>query len=297
MNLDSLQNGLNQMKEIVERAITTRTFIKANGELSRVYANGNSALKACQQSTSHIQPIHESVKLSLTSEFQDRGEVANHLFPPIGERMPEIVVPGWKNKTQDIVITFGETEDFEGNILAGPDIETAIVVGIRSQLKSVQKNKDTIIERTVAEPFLTRFAHVRITMGELFILPVEEYLPHGQNSTNVGYTAVSTLTGMNVVEWYLDNFLRMANRTDVNDWRHHLRYERACIVIVRMEEDLPRFYRTLQEMHVDEIVSEEFYNANHEAYDQHLSPVNFARDLVAAHRERWPLLYAANEHQ
>ena len=73
MDLGFLQNGLNQMKEIIEQAITTRTFIQANGELSQVYANGNSALRACQQSTNHIQPIHESVKLSLTNEFQNQG--------------------------------------------------------------------------------------------------------------------------------------------------------------------------------------------------------------------------------
>jgi len=51
------------------------------------------------------------------------------------------------------------------------------------------------------------------------------------------------------------------------------------------------FYHTLEEMLDEEIISREFYNANHEAYDQHLSPVNFARDLVAAHRARWPELY------
>ena len=39
----------------------------------------------------------------------------------------------------------------------------------------------------------------------------------------------------------------------------------------------------ITKMHADGIVSQEFYNANHEAYDQHLSPVNFARDLVAVH--------------
>jgi len=41
----------------------------------------------------------------------------------------------------------------------------------------------------------------------------------------------------------------------------------------------------------------EWTEPNDEAYDQNLSPVNFARDLVAAHRARWPDLYPDAENQ
>ena len=295
MNLGLLQQALNEMKAGIELAISERYFTSTNGEVRR-YDTGTEALKQFTKGGGHIFPVHEAIKSSVVGILTDCN-IIHHSFPPIGQRSPELTVPSWSPKKQDVVITFGECEEYENNILSDEDVCSSIVIGVRSQMQSIAKNKNTIIERTVAEPFLTRFsAGPEVVMGELFILPVEEYYTSGDSGTTINNRRINTRR-TNLVEVYISSFIRCTNRSDINDWRQHLRYERACLTIVRMEEDLPRFYRTLQEMHAEGIVSQEFYNANHEAYDQHLSPVNFARDLVAAHRARWPDLYPDAENQ
>jgi hypothetical protein len=50
----------------------------------------------------------------------------------------------------------------------------AIVIGVRSQMSSVDKNFDTLMERAFAETLNLRLRVPSLTMGEVYVLPLEE---------------------------------------------------------------------------------------------------------------------------
>ena len=309
MNLVLLQQALNRIKALVDGAILNSGYTNSANVFTLVANgnNGNEALTRFTRSELHILPIHEVVKSSI-GEILD---VPHLIYPEAGTihvpiKSNELKVPMYgQPKNQDVTIVFTEQERGEGNEglywnndrtrVDIEDVEVAsrcITVGVRSTLRSIANNINTLTERTGAEALLQRAIRgmEKSVKGEVYILAAREY--------NKVSAANQTLQWNNhgVIEQYIQNFLGMSNRPtfreeDQYDWHDNVRYERAALIVVDFSQEPPLFYRNLRQMFDDELVTEEFYNQYHQGYDGELSPVNFAEDLVNSHSRQWPELY------
>ena len=180
MNLNLLQVAINGMKQALEEAIETATF---NG---KHYDDGQAAKEALIRSQRLILPIHEVVKRSLAEELQRRKR-RFEIHPSIGKSAPELKISGFiKAKDQDVVVLFDGDEAAAEEIQDGPlagekdevgrrQSERSIVIGVRSQMSSVAKNFDTLMERAFAETLNLRLRLPELTMAEVYVLPVAEY--------------------------------------------------------------------------------------------------------------------------
>jgi hypothetical protein len=312
VDLVLLQQALTRMKALVDGAISNSGYTNVANEFKEA-DNGNLALTRLTKSSQHILPIHEVVKCSIRDELN----ISHLIYPGIGtlhlpNRSNELKAPMYgQPKNQDVTIVFTEQERGEGSEglywnngktrVDIDDVEVArrcITVGVRSTLRSIANNINTLSERTGAETLLQR-AICRMeesVKGEVYILAAREY--------NKNSAADQTLQWANhgMIEQYIQSFLGMSDRPtfreeDPYDWHDHVRYERAALIVVDFSQEPPLFYRNLRQMFDDELVTEEFYNQNQQRYDGELSPVDFAEHLVDSHRRQWPDLYPAAENQ
>jgi hypothetical protein len=284
MNLELLQQAINGMKQHLEAAITTATF---NG---RNCADGHVAKQALIRSHGLIFPIHEVVKRSLADELQRRRRQFE-IHPPLDETGPELKISGFiKAKDQDIVVLFdgdtAVTEQIQDGPLAGEqDVagrrqsERGIVIGVRSQMSSVAKNFDTLMERAFAETLNLRLRLPGVTMGEVYVLPVVEYDDLAMLNNQVAWKR----RAVNVVK-FIKTFLAITHRAPENPQADLYKYERSALVLVDFRPVQARIYLTLEELRQDELVPENF-----QGNFAMLSPDGFARDLLEMHAARHPI--------
>jgi hypothetical protein len=317
VNLVLLQQALNRFKELVDGAITNGGYTNSNGDFvdrsrGRVY-DGNTALTAMTRSEQHITPIHEVVKISISEQIR----VPHLVYPEIGDvnapiSRNELKAPmyGGGSKNQDVTVIFTEEERGEYNVedslywnspfserreLTAEQLEIArrcITIGVRSTIRSIGNNINTLSERNGAEPLLQRalIGMEESVKGEVFLVAAEEYDIESAEENQLSWT------NHGAVEAYILNLLSLTNRPTFRtgedyDWHNHVMYERVALIVVDFSQEPPLFYRNLRQMFDDELVTEEFYNQYHQGYDGELSPVNFAEDLVNSHSRQWPELY------
>src|ERR1035437_1516591 len=179
MQIPELLRAVSEFKNAMEAAVMTATY---NGNR---YENGQKAKEALIRSQSLIQRIHEVVKLSLDQELNKRGR-RHRVYPSVGQPYPELNISGFlKAKDQDVVVLFDgavpQRERITEGALEGAwdevgksQSETGIVVGVRSQMSSVAKNFDTLMERAFAETLNLRLRMPGLVMGEVYLLPMRE---------------------------------------------------------------------------------------------------------------------------
>ena len=283
MNHDLLIAAVTEIKDAMYHAITTASYG------NRQYDSGLEAKTGLIRSESLIQRIHEVTKQSLHSELVHRN-VPHRLHPPLGEKSPELNVWGFlKKKKQDVVITVGDAEPSPELIREGPltgdqdelgryATSRSIVVGVRSQLSSVAKNFDTLMERTFAETINLRFRHPSLVMGEVYMLAVKDYDEQAMKQNVVAWK-----DSYNDVERFISIFNWMNGRENHKNPREFYKYERCLLLLVDFSLDPPKIYDTIDDLLQNEIVSHEFTGDF-----ARLSPVNFSQDLVNAYLQRYP---------
>ncbi len=180
MIVELIEHALGEIKRGVETAIASARFD------GKKYENGQKAKEALIRSSRLIQTVHEATKASLHAELARRS-VPHSVHPPLGRPSPELNVTGFiKKKKQDVVVLIGRDEPTPETIVDGPlegatdalgksASESSIVVGVRSQLSSVAKNFDTLMERAFAETLNLRLRFPMLVMGEVYLLPIYEY--------------------------------------------------------------------------------------------------------------------------
>ena len=284
MNLQFLQQAVNGMKRDLEEAITTATF---SGE---DYENGQKAKEALIRSQGLIFPIHEVVKVSLAQELKNRGRLFE-IHPPLGVTTPELKITGFiKAKDQDVVILFdgdtAVTEPIQNGPLTGENdfvgwrqSERSIVVGVRSQMSSVAKNFDTLMERAFAEALNLRLRMPRLVMGEVYVLPVVEYDDRAMKNEEVAWKQKP----VNVAK-FIRTFLAITHREFADLGSTLYKYERSALVLVDFRPPQPRIYLTLEELKADALVPNNFQGD----YAM-LSPNGFTYDLLDRHAARHPI--------
>ena len=101
-----------------------------------------------------------------------------------------------KSKNQDIAFTIDphRAETIEVGVDMGKvdpigwsATNNSLVIGVRSQLSSVEKNFDTLMERAFAETLNLRLRCPRITLGEIYLIPIFEFDDTSLKANRVGF--------------------------------------------------------------------------------------------------------------
>ncbi|MCY3736488.1 MAG: hypothetical protein OXG13_08830 [Gemmatimonadaceae bacterium] len=281
-----LQGAVEAIKTDLEQTIRTAHY---NGQ---AYEDGLRAKEALIRSQSLIIRIHEAAKVSICQELE-RVTRKFTIHPPLGERGPEVAISGYiKRKRQDIVVLFGETGLIPEVITQGPlagsinsigreRSESAIVIGVRSQLSSVGKNFDTLMERAFAETLNLRLRLPRLVMGEVYLLPVVEYDDQAMKANRIAWKR-----GYTPVEKFIRTFLGITHRDTGAVTEDPYKYERSALILVDFRQSPPMIFSTLEELKEAGCISPGFTGDF-----GLLTPTDFANDIVSTHRERHLYLY------
>ncbi|MEK6646274.1 MAG: hypothetical protein AABY84_06345 [Candidatus Firestonebacteria bacterium] len=255
------------IKTEFERCITKKTF---NG---KKYKNGNEAKNAYIRSQRLICLVHEFIKQQLIDLSIDPKKI----FPPIGANKPEINIEGLlKKKNQDICILPRALTDEKVQLKDEPFIDSGIVINIRSQLSSLNKNFDTLYERTFAEPLNLHLKFPKLCMGEVYLIPTHEYNDKAMFKNRIDFKSVSKLGK------YIQAFQAVNNRG--NSGKDPYRYERVCLAIVDFRQSPPKLYSNNEALVEDGLISREL-SANMEK----LGIDDFVKDLLDIYGERFNL--------
>ena len=292
MNQELLIQALNQMKYDFEEAIRTATYINKKGEIVQK-DNGQKAKEALIRSSTFINKIHEVVKNSLINKLEEEGFVDYKIHPPIGKSSPELDVWGFlKKKKQDIVVTFKPHKKPE-KIRQGPLInqidkigrsvvEKSIVIGVRSQLSSIDNNFDTLMERAFAEAMNLHIRNPELVMGEVYLLIVKEYDKHAMENNEVAFVEKYTN-----VERFISLFNGISHRkckAKIRRMTDSYKYEATALLLVDFSQNPVKLYTTIEELKEDGIVSEDFK----EDYSL-ISPIGFTDRIIKSYKHRHKL--------
>jgi hypothetical protein len=143
---------------------------------------GDKGKTALVTSSKHINLFHEVVK----SELIRNGVNPKLIFPALNNSNGELNLAGFiKAKKQDISVVSNNHLGKEvpelmtiGMMTGKTDIfgieftEKILAINVRSQMSSITKNDDTIIERTFAETLNLHLRCPKMVLGELFVLPI-----------------------------------------------------------------------------------------------------------------------------
>lgn len=281
MKFDLLQKAVNEIKTELETAISTATY---NGSK---YTNGQEAKEALIRSQNLILKIHEVVKVSFLDEISKYRKDFS-IFPPIGARSPEMAVYGLlKGKKQDVVVMFDDVPHNGNHISEGPlagsydpvgkeKAEKSIVVGVRSQLSSVAKNFDTLMERSFAETLNLRLRLPNLIMGDVYLIPVVEYDDALMKKNIVGWKR-----DVIAIDKFISTFLAISNRSYIKSDPEVYKYERVALVVVDFRQNPPKIFLSTDELKAGGFVSGKF----DKKYES-LSPINFVQDILDIYKKR-----------
>jgi hypothetical protein len=279
MNIDMLKVALAEFKSDIENAIVTASF---NG---RDYENGQKSKEALIRSSRLILKIHEVTKESLQDELI-RRDLTFAIHPPLGASSPELPVTGFiKKKRQDIVVLIGNTslqsETIVDGLLHGTrdqvgaaTTKTSIVIGVRSQLSSVKKNFDTLMERAFAETLNLRLRFPNLVMGEVYLLPVVEYDDDAMKRNQVAFKQQPV-----PIDKFIRTFAGISGRSAGTSGDIY-KYERTALILADFRKNPPELYLTSSDLMKIRVNAEMA-----DKYEQ-ISPLNFASDIIETHSRR-----------
>jgi len=281
MNTELLQNALSQFKFQYEHAVITATLD------GKTYTNGEQAKQAVIRSQRLIMHVHEAAKISLSKQLHLSGrEFA--VFPPIGHSKPELKVTGFlKPKDQDLTFLFDGDTPRQETITTGMRAgqldkvgrnisERSLVIGLRSQMSSVNKNFDTLMERAFAETLNLRLRIPGLVMGEIYLLPSYEYMSKPMKDNHVEFNEKPVN-----IEKFIQTFNMISGRIDINDIKQAYKYERSALVVADFKCNPPHVFKSHAEL-----VQHELIPSNTTANYDLISPFGFSRDILKIHATR-----------
>lgn len=226
-----------------------------------ILQNGKKGFSDIIRSQKPITCIHEIIKQDLVKN----GVAEDNIFPPLNSSKPEIKLAGFlKQKDQDICVipnniakskilinwgplNFENKEDIYGFEFS----QNCLVINIRSQMRSIAKNTDTLFERTFAESLNLHMRYPQIVLGEFYLIPIREYSLECSKKKQIGFE--SKITN---IEKYISFFSAISGRnsTDTDLWK----YKKCCLMIVNLDSQKPFFYNNSYELKHDNIISKDF---------------------------------------
>ena len=227
-----------------------------------------------------INHLHEFVK----QDFINHGVDPSKIYPRRTQTRPELKMSGFlKTKAQDITIIPSDPspEIIETNSIligstdrVGKDLtDRAITVNIRSQLSSLNKNFDTLFERTFAESLNLHLRSNRLIMGELYLVPLREY---DQATTKQNQVKFGNL----LHEKFLIGFNALNNRLTAKNSSY--KYERVVLLIVDFEHGDPKIIDKNELMHHGILKKKHAENIDGSLFD----PFSLVPDLLREYKKR-----------
>jgi len=271
VHLNLLQQSINQFQKELFNAISTATY---NGTS---YENGQKAKEALIRSQSLIFNVHESVKVSLSSSLKNLTKYDWTVYPPINASSPELKIYGKiKGKDQDLVFLRHEKSPIV--IEDGPNIgqidevglsatKTSIIVGIRSQMSSIDKNFDTLMERAFAETLNLRLRAPIITMGEVYVLPLEELDDREMLKNRIAFSNKKVN-----IQKFIKTFHSFTSRASLK-LEDQYKYDASALVLIDLTQSPPKIIfneNDLREYAVDENICTMYKNICAEGFNDRL---------------------------
>lgn len=269
MNLITLQDAVDNFKKLIN---------------SSILDGGSKGKEAMIRSSQPILNIHEAVK----SELIKAGIGENLIFPPICSRKPELKLAGsMKQKDQDICVVPAGIQPNEESMTGGlldnvKDVygltytEQILCINVRSQISSIQKNFDTLYERTYAEAMNLHERCPKMCLGEVYMIAVPEY-----DDANVANKEIAfKLKQPKLVEKYIKSFQAINNRSSEVDF--YYKYERACLLIVDFSQTPAKIYHSDEDLKKDGLLSQDSVISY-----EGLSFFDFVDDLVVTYKNRF----------
>jgi hypothetical protein len=237
-NLISLQSAVNNFRDLINTSIIE---------------GGNKSKTAMIRSSKPILNLHEAVK----SQLVENGVNIDLLFPPLESRSPELKLAGsLKQKDQDVCVVPNDvepkmevlqvgllkgTEDFYGENYT----KQTLTINVRSQISSIQKNFDTLYERTFSEAQNLHDRCPQMVLGEVYMIAVPEYDDREFENNKFVFKTISP----KIVEKYIKSFHAITNRNDTT--KYFYQYEATCLLIVDFSREIPKIYHTTEELVAD----------------------------------------------
>ena len=242
-HLISIEDALNNFRELIHQSIID---------------GGSAGKEAMIRSSRPILNLHEAVK----SELIKAGIDNNLIFPPLNRRTPELKLAGSrKQKNQDVcvasnlikteeILTEGLLENIVDNY-GEKFTERIISINIRSQISSIQKNFDTLHERTTSEAINLHDRCPKICLGEVYMIAVPEYDDKEIKNNKV----VFKKTNQSLVMKYIKSFQAINNRKTIE--KSFYQYERVCLLIVDFSKTPIKIYDTQESLIEDGLIPKE----------------------------------------
>lgn len=249
-----------------------------------IKSGGNKEKTAIIRSSLPILNIHEAVK----SQLIENGVNQNLIHPPVGARSPELKLAGFlKQKDQDVCATPNDiqpnSEILKIGLLNGIEdkygdeyTKKTLTINIRSQISSIQKNFDTLYERTVSEAQNLHERCPEMVLGEVYMIAVPEYDDKNFGKKAVGFKRLNT----NLVEKYIKSFQAITGRNAIT--KNFFQYEATCLLIVDFSRNTPKIYNNTAEL-----IAEGLLENNTEVKYEGLEWANFSKKLMAIHQTRF----------
>ncbi len=238
MNKGLLQTSINKFKSELFSCITTATY---NG---KQYENGQKAKEAAIRSQTLILNVHEAVKQSFYQELKNKTKFNWTAHPPINKGKPELKIYGKiKGKDQDIVFLRTPVSSYKFN--DGPNIgevdlvgveatKRSIIIGVRSQMSSVDKNFDTLMERAFAETLNLRLREPIITMGEVYVIPIQALDDKSMLQNKIKFGEKKER-----LEKFIRTFYSFSGRSDLKI-QNAYKYDASALVILDLQQEPPK---------------------------------------------------------
>lgn len=266
--------------------ITIENAVEAFKNLidSSIKEGGNKGKTAMIRSSRPILNIHEAVKTQLVIHGVDQ----NLIYPPIGARTPELKIAGFlKQKDQDICTVPNnlqkQSETLTEGLLKGVKDEygeeftkNTLSINVRSQISSIQKNFDTLYERTISEAQNLHERCPDMVLGEVYMIAVPEYNDKEFANNKSAFKNIN----QQIVEKYIKSFQVINNRATTT--KHFYKYEAVCLLIVRLDLNPSKVYNTTQELIDDGLLASDT-NVQYEGLEWE----SFVPKLLHTHEQRF----------
>ena len=268
MSLKNIQKAIDNFKELIETSIIEK---------------GAPGKEAMIRSSRPILNIHEAVKIELI----EAGVNEELIFPPLNYRAPELKLAGSrKQKNQDVCIVsnLDKAEEIleEGLLQDVVDeygekfTERTISINVRSQISSIQKNFDTLYERTTSEAINLHDRCPKMVLGEVYMIAVPEYDDKKVKDNRIAFKNPNQATVLK----YIKSFQAINNRKGTE--KNFYKYEKVCLLIVDFSQTPAKIYNTNDELKEAGLIPDDSKIDISE-----LSWNNFVPDLLSVYKERF----------
>lgn len=226
---------------------------------SSIKEGGNKGKTAMIRSSRPILNIHEAVK----SQLIKNGVNENLIHPPLGERSPELKLAGFlKQKNQDVCVAPNDIEPIKEvlkiGLLNGEEDEfgeeftkKTLTINIRSQISSIQKNFDTLYERTISEAQNLHERCPEMVLGEVYMIAVPEYDDREFENKKSKFKSINP----QIVEKYIKSFQAITGRNTTS--KNFYQYEATCLLIVDFSKGTPKIYYSTDELIVEGLLPDD----------------------------------------